>query len=291
MKEILFKSNRFRVLVVIIIFLVGVSTPFRSDAKPLKHRSYGANYVINVGNTLNLKSKRAGVDAISFKSDNPKVAEVKNGVVKAKKGGVAVITIRYKNKTEKNIEIGVKSTSYIPNKKSSYKVGKAIPAGEYVVFRDDRTVGRLYISIYSKDGKRDSSMTAGYSCFVKLEAGESFSFSGGYAVPLKKVKKNCFRISKINKQLKILSKRSAEWGFTFIKVGFVIEPGVYEFIPIESQTGEVIIFNKNNTMEKADRVAYKREKKTFKMILKKGQHVGIRNCKFGKVEEERVSEL
>ena len=95
----------------------------------------GGDYVLKVGKTKQLPKK----SGVKWSSDNKKVATVtQTGKVKAKSGGTAVITATTSSGYKCEYEIGVQSRKYYPNIDEKMKVGKDIPAGQYVLIRDTK---------------------------------------------------------------------------------------------------------------------------------------------------------
>ncbi len=301
------KANIFEMLKIYTVILIcwmciGIST--EAANKSLPHSDIGVDYILKLGKTIKLKSKYKS--AISFKTDNPSVVSVKNGIATARKGGIAVITIKYKNGKVKYVEIGVKTSSYIPNKRGKYYlVGKDLSAGEYVAIRDNRVpfydknswsedMQMAKISISNKGEIYNSYGT--HACFVTLKKGDKISLTSSYLVPIDKVSTKTFSLSSINKNMKQAAKKTYFKNCnTWLKVGAGIESGVYEFTPIKSSEdgayGEVEIFKQENTEKKEDRVGYQSAKESFRVTLKNGHYIKIANCTIKKIAGRKINEL
>ena len=118
--------------VAMLVFSLAPAT--NAEAATKKTHSYtGARYVVNQGKSMQLPT----TTGYTYSSDNTKIATVSaTGKVTGKKGGCVLITAKSPYGYSTTYEVGVKSKSYYPNIYGKYKVGKDIPAGQYVVIHD-----------------------------------------------------------------------------------------------------------------------------------------------------------
>ena len=246
-----------------------------ADAATKNAHSYnGADYVISQGKSLQLPKG----NSYTYKSDNTAVATVDaNGKVVGKKGGYAVITVTGNYGYTDKIEIGVKSKSYYPNSTIKYKVGKDIPAGQYVIIHDTQvgSTDYTYWALYkSKNGSYIRNDGFSYTSIVTLKKGQYIEFNGGYAVPISKVNKSIFSVKNLNKY-------SVKDGGT-VKVGVGFGAGTYKFTLAKGQSyGTVYIASKDrglNLNYKYTRYLVSKSKKSVTIKLKKGQYVEIEGC-------------
>ncbi len=289
-----------KLIITALIFILALNIQLEASAKTLEHNFYGAEYILKPGQSLNIKEKYKS--AISFKSDDTSVVKEENGIITGRKGGVAIITIKNKNGKVNYIQIGVKSSSYIPGKRMGvYKVGKEIPSGEYVLIKDKRVKEETYVRaiIILKGQEEDADgiwLTGTNACFVTLKKGDTIDIDGGYAVPIKKVNKKLFSLNALNKNVKKMAKYpSTLWqNESWIKVGLGIQPGVYKVSPLTSTNGErgqVDIFKKTNVSYDTDRFTSKSGTKNFRITLKEGQYVRISNCTLKRIAGREIHEL
>lgn len=246
-----------------------------ADAAKKTHSYSGTSYVVNQGKSLQLPT----VAGYTYSSDNTKIATVNaTGKVTGKKAGCAIITAKSPSGYTTTYEVGVKSSSYYPNISGYYKVGKDMPAGQYVVIHDPMvksTNNFTYWAISkSKNGGFIRNDGFSYTSIVTLKKGQYFDFNGGYAVPIKKVNKSIF-------SLKNLNKYGPSEGTT-VKVGCGFAAGTYKFTLAKGKTsGCVYIATTDrglNTKYKYDRYYLSKSKKTVTIKLKKGQYVEIEGC-------------
>ena len=239
------------------------------------HSYTGADYIISQGKSLKLP----GGNSYTYKSDNTAIATVDaNGKVIGKKGGYAVITQTSSFGSTTKIEIGVKSKSYYPNINGTYKVGKDIPAGQYVVIHDTQVKSSdnfTYWAIYkNKKGTMVRNDGFSYTSIVTLKKGQYFDLNGGYAVPINKVNKSIFTVKNLNKYAK---------GGATVKVGTGFAPGTYKFTLAKGKSSATIdIASKDrgaNLNYKYSKSYYiSKSSKSVTIRLKKGQYVEMNGC-------------
>lgn len=240
------------------------------------HSYSGADYIINQGKSVQLP----GGSSYTYKSDNAAVATVDaNGKVIGKKGGYAVITATSSYGFTTKIEIGVKSKSYYPNSTGRYKVGKDIPAGQYVIIHDTQVKSSdnfTYWALYkSKNGSMLRNDGFSYTSIVTLKKGQYLDFNGGYAVPISKVNKNIFSVKNLNKY-------AVKEGAT-VKVGVGFAAGTYKFtLASGKSSGWVYVASKdrglNPNYNYSGRYYISKSKKSVTVKLKKGQYVEMEGC-------------
>lgn len=255
----------------------------KAEAATKKNHSYsGVDYVLTVGKTKQLSNSYA----VKWSSDNNKVATVdQTGKVTAKSGGVAVITATSTYGYTYEYEIGVKTKNYYPNITGMYKVGKDMPAGQYAIIHDSKSMAGddfTYWALYkSKKGKLINNDAVSYTSIVTVKKGQYLDFNGGYAVPLKKVKKSTFSISKVNKGV-------SKYG-TVVKVGYGFPAGTYKFtLKSGSSSGFVSVTSKDdgvNTSSSYDYISsVSKSNKSVVVTVKKGQYLRLYNCTAKKVK-------
>lgn len=248
-----------------------------ADAATKKTHSYsGASYVVNQGKSLQLPTG-AGY---TYSSDNTKIATVDaNGKVVGKKGGCVIITAKSASGYSRTFEVGVKSKTYYPNIYGKYKVGKDIPAGQYVVIHDPlvkSTNNFTYWALYkNKNGTFMRNDGFSYTSIVTLKKGQYFDFNGGYAVPIKKVNKTVF-------SLKNLNKYGPKEGTT-VKVGYGFPAGTYKFTLAKGMSyGSINVATKdrglNSNYKYVKRCYVSKSAKTVTITVKKGQYLEISGC-------------
>lgn len=256
-----------------------------ADAAQNTHKYSGADYIINQGKSVQLPNSNIK----SFVSDTPKVATVNStGKVVGKKGGYAVITATSAHGATYKYEVGVKSKTYYPSNKTMYKVGKDIPAGQYVVIHDMQVKTSdnfTYWAIYKKKNSglmRNDGFS--YTSIVTLKKGQYFELHGGYAVPIKKVNKNIFSVKNLNKY-------APSEGAT-VKVGYGFAPGTYKFTlkaTAKGRTsGTVYVATKdrglNLNYDYVERYYLSKTQKSATIKLKKGQYVEMSGCTVKRVK-------
>lgn len=248
-----------------------------ADAATKNSHSYsGADYIINQGKSVQLPSG----SSYTYKSDNTAVATVNaSGKVVGKKGGYAVITATSSYGSTYKYEVGVKSKSYYPNSSERYKVGKDIPAGQYVIIRDPQVKSSnnfTYWALYkSKNGSYIRNDGFSYTSIVTLKKGQYIEFNGGYAVPLNKVNKSIFSVKNLNKY-------ATKEGAT-VKVGVGFAAGTYKFTLAKGKSsGWVYVASKdrglNPNYKYSGRYYVSKSKKSVTVKLKKGQYVEMEGC-------------
>lgn len=249
------------------------------------HKYSGADYIVNQGKSVQLPNNNIK----SFVSDTSGVATVNStGKVVGKKGGYAVITATSFYGSTYKYEIGVKSKTYYPNSRTAYKVGKDIPAGQYVVIHDLQVKSSdnfTYWAIYKKKNSglmRNDGFS--YTSIVTLKKGQYFEVNGGYAVPIKKVNKSIFSVKKLNKY-------APSEGAT-VKVGYGFAPGTYRFTFKSTRktqtTGTVYVASKdrglNPNYNYVGRYGLSKFRKSVTVKLKKGQYVEMSGCTVKRVK-------
>lgn len=248
-----------------------------ADAATKNTHSYnGADYVISQGKSVTIP----GGSSYTYKSDNTAVATVDaNGKVVGKKGGYAVITQTSSYGYTYKFEIGVKSKSYYPNSTSKYKVGKDIPAGQYVIIHDplvNTGDNFTYWALYkSKNGTFIRNNGFSYTSIITLKKGQYFEFNGGYAVPISKVNKSIFTVKNLNKYIK--DKDGAT-----VKVGTGFAAGTYKFTLASGKSyGYIYVASKDrglNLNNEYTRYSVSKSSKSVTIKLKKGQYVEMSGC-------------
>lgn len=248
-----------------------------ADAASKNTHSYsGADYIINQGKSVQLSYG----NLYTYTSDNPKVATVDaNGKVVGKSGGYAVITIKSASGYSTTCEIGVKSKSYYPNSTTKYKVGKDIPAGQYVIIHDPQVKVSddfTYWALYkSKNGTYLRNDGFSYTSIATLKKGQYFEFNGGYAVPINRVNKTVFSVKNLNKY-------GPKEGTT-VKVGVGFSAGTYKFTLAKGKSaGYIYIASKDRGLNPkynyTSRYYLSKSKKSVTVKVKKGQYVEIEGC-------------
>lgn len=255
------------------------------DAATKTSHSYkGVDYVLTVGKTKQLSNS----SAVKWKSDNTKVATVtQKGKVKAKAGGVAVITATTASGSTKTYEIGVKTKSYYPNVQGKLKAGKDIPAGQYVLIRDTKCSGISggYWTIYDKNGSSLRSQLFSYTAIVTVAKGQYLDYNGCYAVPIKKASKSMFTVAKVNKYIGSAG--------TTVKVGYGFPAGTYKFTLKKGSTLAYVtvadkdVSNTKSSFFGSEYSTYetlKKSKTSITVTLKKGQYLRVVSCTVKKVK-------
>ena len=254
-------------------------------AKKNTHSFSGVKYLLNVGKTKQLSTYFSSYDKVTWSSDNKKVATVDaNGKVKAKSGGIAVITATTSYGSTEKFEIGVKSKNFYPCTGKKLKVGKDIPAGQYVVVHDPVcNSDYTYWAIYkSKKGKLITNDGFSYTSIVTLKKGQYFEFNGGYAIPFKKASKSLFNLSKISKGIGTHG--------TSVKVGYGFPAGTYKFtLKKGSDYGTITVRTKDNAFwhdynNLISNESVSKSKKSVTVTVKKGQYLEIEGCTIKKVK-------
>lgn len=274
-------KRKFSALLLIVALVFTLIPATQAEAATKAHNYSGADYVLSVGKTKKLSGYSS---ATTWSSDNNSVATVdSNGVVKAKKAGVAVITATSQYGLSMNYEIGVKSKNYYPCYNGRYKVGKDIPAGQYVIIYDSKiTSNFVYWATYkSKKGSLVNNGGSSYTCFVTLKKGQYVDFNGGYAVPAKKASKSLFKVAKLNKI-------KGEYGAN-VKVGYGFPAGTYKFTKQNKKSyGYVYVSKKDGGIATKDDYIFSKylssSSKSVTVTLKKGQYVEFENCSVKKVK-------
>lgn len=249
-----------------------------SRSGAISDNSYsGCDYVVKKGKTTQISLSVPAIYA-SFKSDNTKIAKVSSdGAIKGVKKGITKITVSLPGYTY-DVTVAVTDKNfYAPGE---YRVGKEIPAGEYVLVYvpevyDSTNSNYGYYSI-NKKKKLVSSDSFYNTNILKVKKGQTLTFRRCYAVPLSKASKSLFKVSTINKRLS-----------GSFKVGKGVSAGRYKFTPKQrkkssSKYGTVYIYTTSDRNSKK-RIAFKTSKKSFKLNLQKGWYVYVNNCKMKKI--------
>lgn len=270
------KKQQKKLSIIAVMFAALLAFTFVPSAKAdaaskTEHTYTGADYIITPGKSVQLSTG----NSCSYVSDNPRVATVDaNGKVVGKSGGYAVITVTSSYGTKSNVEIGVKTKSYYPNITDRYKVGKDIPAGQYVLLKDPQVSGNFaYWALYkNKNSSYLRNDGFSYTSIVTLKKGQYLDFNGCYAVPIKRVNKNVF-------SLKNLNKYGLKEGAT-VKVGYGFAAGTYKFTLAKGHTsGSIHIASKDRGLNpKYNYIStsyLSTSRKTVTIKVKKGQYVEI----------------
>lgn len=270
------------ILVAAMAFTLIPST--KTEATTKKNHSYtGVDYVLKVGKTKQLPKK----SGVKWFSDNKKVATVnQKGKVTAKSGGTAVITATTASGYKYYYEIGVKSKKYYPNVDGKMKVGKDIPAGQYVLIGDTKCSSTgAYWEIKTSEGSSFESDAFSYTAIVTVTKGQTLEYNGCYAVPFKYTPKSMFSVKKINKNL--------GYDGASVKVGYGFPAGTYTFTLKKGCTlGYVNVADHDPSTTKhsyfgTDYSTYetlKESNNSITVTLKKGEYLEVVNCTIKKVK-------
>lgn len=271
-------------LVMVAMMAVTLIPATKTEAATNKNHNYkGVDYVLKVGKTKQLPKN----SCVKWSSDNKKVATVtQKGKVKAKSAGTAVITATTALGYKYEYEIGVKSKKYYPNVEEAMKVGKDIPAGQYVLIRDTKCSSTSsYWKIETSDGDSFDSDSFSYTAIVTVTKGQTLEYDGSYAVPLKYAAKSMFSVKKINKNL--------GYDGATVKVGYGFPAGTYEFTIKEGCTLAFInVADFDPTTKESDFFGsrystyetLKQSKKSITVTLKKGQYLEAKSCTIKKIK-------
>ena len=271
-------------LVMVAMMAVTLIPATKTEAATTKKHSYsGVDYVLKVGKTKQLPKK----SGVKWSSDNKKVATVtQTGKVKAKSGGTAVITATTSSGYTCEYEIGVQSRKYYPNIDEKMKVGKDIPAGQYVLIRDTKCSSTFgYWDLKASDGSSFDSDLFSYTAIVTVTKGQTLEYNGAYAVPLKYTPKSMFSVKKVNKYM--------GYDDATVIVGYGFPAGTYTFTLKKGCTlAYVNVADFDPTTKKHDFFGtrystyetLKSSKKSITVTLKKGQYLETESCTIKKVK-------
>lgn len=143
---------------------------------------------INAGKSTTIKLNGTK-QKVTWKTSNSKVATVKNGKITGKSAGTATITATVLKK-KYTCKVTVKGKSVKAYGEGMHKVGKDIPAGEYVLFTTGRISG--YFSISRDSSGLTSSIIENdnfeYNSIIKVNKGEYLELNRCKAVPINSAK-------------------------------------------------------------------------------------------------------
>ncbi len=255
--------------------------------------SIKCKYVLKPGQTVNVTTYYSS--GYTWSSENPKIASVdQNGKVTAKKAGMVNIYLTSSSGYKSTIAlVGVKTKNYYPSYEKRYKVGKDIPAGEYVLFKDPKVTSEYcFWTIYPSNKTSATLLDIGetrYASTVKLTKGTYVEVMSGYLVPLKKVAKSKFSLKNINKDMKKATSKVDNR--IDAKVGYGLPAGTYKItLSGKANSGYVFVssqprgikYNPKKTVE--SKSLSKSYGKTDVITLKKGQYVTIQNTTLTKIK-------
>lgn len=283
MKNLRKTLSAFALVLVAVMAITLIPTTKAEAATKNEHSYKGVDYVLKVGKTKQLPKK----SGVKWSSDNKKVATVnQKGKVKAKSGGVAVITATTASGYKYSYEIGVKSKKYYPNVEKALKVGKDIPAGQYVLIRDTQCSSTsAYWEIKTSEGSSFDNDSFSYTAIVTVTKGQSLEYNGAYAVPLKYAPKSMFSVKKINKNL--------GYDGATVKVGYGFPAGTYKFtLKSGCSLAYINVADFDPTTKEHDFFGSRystyetlsKSKKSITVTLKKGQYLEADSCTIKKVK-------
>lgn len=218
------------------------------------------NINITKGKTYSVKGTAAPKATITWKTSNATIATVSSsGVVTGKKAGTVTITAKA-NGITKIVKVTVKNPPAKYYGEGMYKVGKDIPAGEYVLYA---TNGSGYFSVNKNaSGSFDAIITNEVfktNSIITVKNGQYLELNRCKAVKASDVKVNT----------------SGEGMF---RVGIDIAPGTYQLIATRSPYGYVEV--SSNSFHDFNNIIMNDNFSKNKYIdLKKGQYLKLSGSK------------
>lgn len=215
------------------------------------------------GKTYKVTGTATPKATITWKTSNASVATVNSsGVMTGKKVGTATISAKA-NGITKTVKVTVKNPPVKYYGEGMYKVGKDIPAGEYVLYASD---GLGYFSVNKNaSGSFDAIITNEIfqtNSIITVTNGQYLEMSGCKAAKASAVKVNTS-------------------GEGMLRVGVDIAPGTYQLIATRSPYGYVEV--SSNSLHKMDSIVMNDNFPKNKYIeVKKGQYLTLSGCKIKK---------
>lgn len=259
-------------------------------AEKVTHSFLGCDYILKP----NQKVQLSYYSNCTWSSENSKIASVdQNGKVTAKKAGMVNIYATTSSGYKALVAfVGVKTKSYYPASEKKYKIGKDIPAGEYMLFKDPKVEYNYGFWTTYPSNKKNAKLidiaSTNYATTVKLQKGNYVKITGGYMVPLKKASKSVFSLKNLNK--KMASATKDQYCQVDVKGGYGLAAGTYRVtLSKKAEYGSVRVSSqprgsKYNANKVTSSATVSKSRKTATFVIKKGQYATIQNCTLKKIK-------